>query len=1382
MLTQLRELIDNQDVAALTAFIAEHQELNYASISPNGASALWWALMPPKGKSVSYEVIKCLLDYIKGDGTPLINPTQPLAGLTPRQYIVAHNQENALDDVLRIVTADENQYQLLTRPQAQAGLAALADDAQNVHDARISQLARKNTIQLYEHYIEGKGFALDEEVCQKTFKEITSFIENHPSLRADKARQMKEGLSYCFNTPGQFSFRNGQHDTKDEFSLTLAQLTSLVWLAANEKEERLLPEDSNDKDGVLRLEARKVALLNTLYDNATAYGQGRHSCAGGACHRLGSSLASLHRLVDAFPADVKLTGDAANIVTIRVLGEALGELLQEEPEHHLALVRFFSFEDYGQEEKDKETYHAFIEARAETLERTLDGENIAEEQIAATIEAIRGDYPSYPLSCHKISHQLSALMMAYEKEELDKKIFFEEKPAQEIMNQGIQCLAEYLKENEAFSKLLDAHGYSPSSDEKVAFAKEFITQWFQQKTSEGAAIDISNFLKNNLQEEQLAFPAQCFYLAYFKSQQAIMAENNPHQALWLSQLTNQQIIALMGGVAQNKEGQIGQQDLALLPLLVEEALLQGVTANLNLQGISFQHMDLRGHDFFGVNLDNARFIDCLLPINANPASCEAIHLEDCHLPLIASDAPAIAIAKLFECRPRSKLTLALYLKKVNSADDLKAWDKDGNTALMLAAGFGHTEAVNAILASQHCNSEVLKAQNENGDTALILAAKYGHTEAVNAILTSPHCNSVILKAQNNSGDTALISAARRGHTEAVNAILASQHCNSEVLKAQDKNNFTALIWATFSGHTEAVKAILASPHCNSEALKAQDKCGTTALMLACESHTEAMSAILASPHCNSEVLKAQNRFGNTALILAALNGRTEVVKAILESQHCNSEVLKAQANYGDTALILAAGKGQTEAVNAILTSKHCNSEVLKAPNNYGYTVLILAAGAGQTEAVNAILTSKHCNSEVLKAQNNSGDTALILAAGAGQTEAVNAILTSKHCNSEVLKAQNNYGDTALILAARRGHTEAVNAVLTSKHCNSEVLKAQNNSGDTALILAARLERTEAVKAILASPHCDNDALKAQNNSDDTALIWAAREGRTEAVKAILASPHCDNDALKAQNNSDDTALILAAQRRDTEAVKAILASPHCDSEVLNAQNKNRDTALILAARRGDTEAVKAILGSPHCNSEVLKAQDKGGYTALIQAAQRRDTEAVNAILASPHCNSKVLKAQDQYGITALMHVICERQTEALRAIRASLLASPHCNSEVLNVRSKCGETALQLAQRNNHHEIAQEIAKHYPPLLSNISMMILGGFIAAVGISAIAIAFTVLNVATFGAAGIALATMGVAATLTGVGLFAAGAHKQKASQSSRLSPPEAGSDETPAAV
>ncbi|CEG56571.1 hypothetical protein [Legionella fallonii] len=63
--------------------------------------------------------------------------------------------------------------------------------------------------------------------------------------------------------------------------------------------------------------------------------------------------------------------------------------------------------------------------------------------------------------------------------------------------------------------------------------------------------------------------------------------------------------------------------------------------------------------------------------------------------------------------------------------------------------------------------------------------------------------------------------------------------------------------------------------------------------------------------------------------------------------------------------------------------------------------------------------------------------------------------------------------------------------------------------------------------------------------------------------------------------------------------------------------------------------------------------------------------------------------------------------------------------------------------------------------ISNISMMVLGGFIAAAGIAAVAIAFTVLNAATFGIAGLVVAGIGVAAVLSGVGLFATGAHKNK---------------------
>ncbi|BCA95881.1 hypothetical protein TUM19329_22420 [Legionella antarctica] len=67
----------------------------------------------------------------------------------------------------------------------------------------------------------------------------------------------------------------------------------------------------------------------------------------------------------------------------------------------------------------------------------------------------------------------------------------------------------------------------------------------------------------------------------------------------------------------------------------------------------------------------------------------------------------------------------------------------------------------------------------------------------------------------------------------------------------------------------------------------------------------------------------------------------------------------------------------------------------------------------------------------------------------------------------------------------------------------------------------------------------------------------------------------------------------------------------------------------------------------------------------------------------------------------------------------------------------------------------QKIVVENPPSVScNFKMQILGGFITALGASAVAIAFIALNAGTFGIAGLVLAGVGIAATLAGVGLFA----------------------------
>ena len=66
----------------------------------------------------------------------------------------------------------------------------------------------------------------------------------------------------------------------------------------------------------------------------------------------------------------------------------------------------------------------------------------------------------------------------------------------------------------------------------------------------------------------------------------------------------------------------------------------------------------------------------------------------------------------------------------------------------------------------------------------------------------------------------------------------------------------------------------------------------------------------------------------------------------------------------------------------------------------------------------------------------------------------------------------------------------------------------------------------------------------------------------------------------------------------------------------------------------------------------------------------------------------------------------------------------------------------------------------------NLSMQILGGFMAVLGVAAVAVAFTVLNAATFGIAGLVVAGIGAAVALAGVGLFAVGSLKKYEATSS----------------
>ena len=64
------------------------------------------------------------------------------------------------------------------------------------------------------------------------------------------------------------------------------------------------------------------------------------------------------------------------------------------------------------------------------------------------------------------------------------------------------------------------------------------------------------------------------------------------------------------------------------------------------------------------------------------------------------------------------------------------------------------------------SSEFLDVADDNGDTALILAARYGHTELVAALIAAD----ANIHAVSNDGRTALMIAAANGRLEIVAAL------------------------------------------------------------------------------------------------------------------------------------------------------------------------------------------------------------------------------------------------------------------------------------------------------------------------------------------------------------------------------------------------------------------------------------------------------------------------------------------------------------------------------------------------------------------------------------------------------------------------------------
>ena len=367
--------------------------------------------------------------------------------------------------------------------------------------------------------------------------------------------------------------------------------------------------------------------------------------------------------------------------------------------------------------------------------------------------------------------------------------------------------------------------------------------------------------------------------------------------------------------------------------------------------------------------------------------------------------------------------------------DLEARDREGGTALIIAAYYGHSAIVGSLLDK---GAEV-NARDEQGSTALMLAARNGHGEIVESLLGK---GADVNAQASNNGTTALILAAAWGHGEIVDSLLAK---DADV-NVQNKKGSTALILAALGGHGEIVDSLLAKD----ADVNSGDEDGDTALIRAAsKGYKEIVDSLLAG---GADVNAQNANFGDTALMWASSeSGHPEIVDSLLAHQ----AYVNARSGDSDTALILACNQnGKAEIVHRLLAAgAWANVQNI----SFGNTALIRAAGWGRVDLVERLLAFR----AELDVRNNLGDTALMLACGKEPHLDVAQMLLAKGAGVNVL---NNNGTSALILAAAWGHQEIVECLLAygadASICDKD--------GDTAEKIAAHNHHKKVVGSLKAS--------------------------------------------------------------------------------------------------------------------------------------------------------------------------------------------------------------------------------------------------------------------------------------------------------------------------
>lgn len=605
---------------------------------------------------------------------------------------------------------------------------------------------------------------------------------------------------------------------------------------------------------------------------------------------------------------------------------------------------------------------------------------------------------------------------------------------------------------------------------------------------------------------------------------------------------------------------------------------------------------------------------------------------------------------------------------------LDSQDREGNTALILAARNGHSSVCQWLIS----NGSNLNITNREGKNVIHCASEKGQAEVI-----TKNCEILNLSgSKTKEGLTSLMFAARCGALDVCEVLLKYGVKKDSV----DENGMNALHWAAQAGKNEVIKFLLNE---QPRLKNSQTKKGFTPLALAAESGKIDSWEILLKEEGvhlidNSDKLiqvyknfaKVISSNGANPLMIAAKVGHYQTVELLLNAG--SNPVLANQDGWN--ALHFAANGGHLNVVNQLLA---INKERINQFINVkarGKTPFMMAADQGHKEICEILLKSgahlpSSASTKLFDFLLSVGEIVLMpfTSTETDKKELANQPPFAKRTSSSKFSRRSSSGINRLTdnlsplhKAVIEGKIDEVRKLSVDK----EILNKQTADKETALMIAVEKGKKEICEILLKA-----DAnLMLKDSEGRNVLHIAILEGNVDIVNLFLTN----KDLINSSAFDNVTPFMLAA-RLENRSICENLLKASADPLLYDNNNFN---ALHHAISGGQIETIKWLLSHKEFSKKLTRQKQRSThYTPLMLSASLGQTEVCNLLLQINQNSSK----KNEHGWTALHFAANYGRLETVR-----LLSN---DKSLVNLEANDKKTPLLKAAELGFHEICAVLVK-----------------------------------------------------------------------------------------